>query len=131
MSLVITKYGVNNQYTVKSQTENISDIIDRMIRLAAKLTERFASDIAYDIEYLNDAVKNGKHFDRLLFFRENGVTAWRVNEFDAEAYDSILFNITPIQVWRLEHNPEIMLTKLERVEIFKDRNPWVIDNNTK
>lgn len=131
MPLKITKYGVNNKYTVTDHTDNISDVIDKMIRLVAKLTERWASDIVYDIESLKKAVENEEHFDRILFFRENGVTAWETSELDDKAYNAILINFTPIQTWRLTHNPDIMLTKLERVDIFKDRNPFFIDNNTK
>lgn len=131
MALSIIKYGVNNKYTVIDRTYNISSVIDKMIRLTAKLTERWASDIVYDIESLKKAVENEEHFDKMLFFREHGVTAWSTIELDEDVYDAILFNITPIQVWRLTHDPEITLTKLERVEIFKNRNPWIIDNNTK
>ena len=131
MSIEITKYAINDSYTVRSNTDNISSVIDKMIRLSAKLTERFASDIVYDLEFLNDAVKNGKHYDKILFFRENGVATWPVSGLDEDRYDMLLFNFTPIQTWRLIHDPEIMLTKLERVEIFKNRNPWFVDNNTK
>ena len=105
---------------VTSGTENVSSIIDKMIRLSAKLTESYASDIVYDIEDLNDAVKEKKPLDHLLFFREYGVTTRKVEGFDADAYDSILFNFTPIQVWRLTYNPETTETKLIRVNVRKE-----------
>ena len=101
------------------KTENISTTVDKMIRLAAKLTERFASDIVFDIGDLSSAVKEKKPLDNLLFFREYGVTTRNVETFDVDAYDSILFNFTPIQIWRLTHNPSTMETKLIRVDVRK------------
>lgn len=104
---------------ITSETENVCNIIDKMIQLAAKLTERFASDIVYDIEWLNDAVKEKKPLDNLLFFRENGVTTREANELTTDEYDSLLCCFAPIQVWRLTHNPTTMETKLIRVSIRK------------
>lgn len=104
---------------ITSETENVCNIIDKMIQLAAKLTERFASDIVYDIEWLNDTVKEKKPLDNLLFFRENGVTTMETNELTTDGYDGLLCCFTPIQVWRLTHNPTTMETKLIRVSIRK------------
>ena len=115
----ITNYSCNDNGTT-SYTSNISNVIDKMIRLTAKITECYASDIIYDIENLNNAVENGNEFDRLLFFRECGVTTRKVNGFDMDVYNSLLFNFTPIQIWRLTHNPSTMETKLIRVSIRKE-----------
>lgn len=105
---------------IVSRTENVSSIIDKMIRLTAKLTEHYASDIYYDIKAIVDVVENGKELDRLLFFRECGVTTRETRGFDAEVLDSLLFNFTPIQIWRLTHDPKTMETKLIRVDIRKE-----------
>ena len=102
-----------------SHTENVSNIIDKMVRLAAKCTEYYASDIVYDAMALESAIKAQEPFDRILFFREHGVTAWQTEMFDASAYDSVLFNWTPIQTWRLVHNPVTMETKFIRISISK------------
>ena len=107
--------------TIATRSENISNIIDKLVRLTAKLTERFASDIIYDIDALNNAIKGNETFDRLLFFRECGVTAWATADFDESAYSAILTNFVPIQIWRLTHSPDTMETKLERVHIYKER----------
>ena len=45
----ITNYSCYDDYTVTSNTENVSNVVDKLIRLTAKITERFASDIYYDI----------------------------------------------------------------------------------
>lgn len=105
---------------VTSNTENISNVIDKMIRITAKVTELYASDIVYDIEGLNDAVKNGKALDHLLFFRECGVTTRMTERFGADDYDALLVCFTPIQIWRLTHDPSTMETKLIRVDVRKE-----------
>ena len=119
MNIKITNFSCNDNGTV-SYSENISNIIDKLIRLTAKLTECYASDIIYDIEALNDAVKNGNELDKLLFFRECGVTTRKTESVTATDYDFLLSNWTPIQIWRLTHNPSTMETKLIRVRISKE-----------
>lgn len=115
----ISNHSCNDKGII-SQTENISSIIDKLIRLSAKLTEYYASDIVYDIESLNNAVKNGDSFDKLLFFRECGVTTRETETFNVDVLNSLLFNFTPIQIWRLTHNPITMETKLIRVSVYKE-----------
>ena len=102
-----------------SHTKNVSNIIDKMVRLAAKCTENYASDIVYDAIALELAIKEGKPFDRILFFRENGVTAWQTEMFDESAYDSVLLNFMPIQTWRLTHDPLTTETKFVKIDICK------------
>lgn len=119
MSIRITSHSCYDKGIV-STTDNISTIIDQMIRLTAKLTECYASDIVYDIDNLKDAVSNGNHLDVLLFFRECGVTTRNATEFNEGMLDVILFNFTPIQIWRLTHSPETMETKLIRVDVYKE-----------
>ena len=108
----ITNYSCYNDYTVISNTENISDVVDKLVRLTAKITERFASDIYYDIKSLYDCLDEHEYYDRVLFFRESGV--WTVS---VEDLDKIVDNI---QSWRLTHDPENMITTLVRVDIRKE-----------
>lgn len=108
----IRNYSSYDDYTVTSNTENISDIVDKMIRLAAKITERYASDIYYDIKSLYGCLEENESYDRILLFRESGV--WTVNY---EELDTITEHI---QAWRLTHDPENMITTLVRVDIRKE-----------
>ncbi len=110
----IVKYSSYDDYTVTSNTENISDIVDKMVRLAAKLTERFASDIYYDIKSLYHCLEEHEPYDRVLFFSETGVWAVNVEELD-RVHDHI-------QTWRLTHDPENMITTLVRVGVRKEGN---------
>ena len=110
--LKITNYSCYDNYTVTSNTENISDVVDKMVRLAAKITERFASDIYYDIKSLYHCLEKHESYDRVLFFRESGVWTVSVNELDDM--------VDHIQAWRLTHDPENMITTLIRVYVRKD-----------
>lgn len=118
MEIKITTYSCYDKGTI-STTDNVSNIIDKMIRLTAKLTENYASDIIYDIADLNNAVKEKKSLDNLLFFRENGVTTREIKDFDVDTYESLLCCFTPIQTWRLTHDPATTKTKLIRVDVRK------------
>lgn len=117
MEIRINKYGVNDTYTVRSKTENIHNIVDKMIYLTAKLTEEYASDIYYDIQNLMEAVENKKEMDVLLFFREYGVTTRQMEKFNGNQYDPIYYDFNQIQTWRLTHDPNTTETILERVAI--------------
>lgn len=119
MEIRITNYSCYDNGIV-SETKNVCNIIDKMIRLAAKVTERWASDIVYDINELTDAIENKESIDEILFFRENGVITMETNKLTAECYNDLLCCFTPIQIWRLTHNPSTMETRLIRVNVRKD-----------
>lgn len=119
MEIKITNYSCYDNGIV-SETENVCNIIDKMIRLAAKVTERWASDIVYDINELTDAIKNKESIDEIIFFRENGVITMETNKLTAGRYNDLLCCFTPIQIWRLTHNPSTMETRLIRVNVRKE-----------
>lgn len=112
MQIKITNYSSYDNYTVTSDTENISNVVDKLIRLTAKLTEHFASDIFYDIKRLYECVEEHKPYDCVLFFMENGV--WSV---DCKDIDRVCRHI---QAWRLTYNPHTMHTTLIRVSMRKE-----------
>lgn len=102
-----------------SKANNIVDVADKLICLAAKLTSRFASDIIYDIDVLRDCIKNNTPLDRLLFFRDQGVTARDTSVVTDDMYDALLANFTPIQIWRLVYTPEDEQVVLLQVKLEK------------
>lgn len=67
-----SSYDDDPRFVVRSDTGNISNISDRMVRLAAKITEIYAGDIFYDIDTLNRVVESGKNHAWLLCLREDG-----------------------------------------------------------
>ena len=108
----IVNYSSYDTYTFTSETDNVSNIVDKLIRLSAKITERFAGDIYYDIKSLYRCVEEHEPYDRVLFFREYGV--WTVS------VDELEDMIDHIQAWRLTHDPESMITTLIRVGVRKE-----------
>jgi hypothetical protein len=112
--LKITNHSCYDDYTVASNTENISSITDKLIRLTAKITERYAGDIYYDIKSLYRCIEEHESYDRVLFFRENGVWTVSVEELDNM--------VDHIQAWRLTHDPENIITTLIRVDVRKEGN---------
>ena len=108
----ITNHSNYDDCTVTSNSENISDVVDKLVRLAAKITEHYASDIYYDIKGLYECIEEHEPYDRVLFFREYGV--WAVSYVEV---DRVLEHI---QTWRLTHDPENMMTTLVRVDVRKE-----------
>ena len=108
----ITNYSCHDDYTITSNTENISNIVDKLIRLTAKITERYAGGIYYDIKSLYRCIEEHESYDRVLFFSETGVWAVSVEELDTM--------MNNIQAWRLTHDPEAMMTTLIRVGVRKE-----------
>ena len=113
----ITDFSPHNTCTIKSLTENVSSIVDKMIRLSSEITERFSSDIYYDIQALYQAVGRKEKFDRILFFRLDGVSAYNY------PIRFPYFGINEaIQSWRITHDPESCITILKRVDVIRKEN---------
>ena len=108
----IKNYSCYDNYTVVADTENISSIVDKLIRLTAKITEQYAGDIIYDINTLRNNMANHKAYDKVLFFRESGV--WVV---DVEKLEHYIADSEDIQAWRLTFDPSTVTTTLIRISI--------------
>lgn len=77
MEIKITNYSFYDDGIV-SETKNVCNIIDKMIRLTAKVTERWASDIVYDINELTDAIKIKNQLTRLSSFAKTEFLQWKL-----------------------------------------------------
>lgn len=93
-------HSMYDNWTVQVTGDNVSSIIDKLIRLAAKNTEYFASDIVYTINALQDAVDSKVPYERYLGFRDGGVSARK-----SEDEVSIVYYGDVIQWWKLTHTP--------------------------
>ena len=111
----ITTYSCFDNYTVKDQGTNYSDIVTKMIHLASRICERWASDIVYDANAFIKAIEEGKDFDRYLFFREMGVTGFKPE--DVSSIDGTDF----IQVWHLTYKAETEEQELTRVSVYFEK----------
>lgn len=114
----IEKYSCFGDFTVKDQGTNHSDIVTKMIHLAGRLCERWASDIVYDANSFIKAIEEKQNFDRYLFFREMGVTALKPE--DVGAISSTDF----IQAWHLTYNAETEEQEFTRVRVCLEMRCW-------
>ena len=111
----ISNYSSFNNYTVKDQGTNHSDIVTKMVQLAGRICERYASDIIYDANAFIKAIEEKQDFERFLFFREMGVTAFKKD--DVKAIEGTDY----IQVWRLTYNAETEEQEFTRVSVIFER----------
>ena len=94
----IQNYSSFDNWTVHSCGANMSDVFDKLLRIATKVTERFASDILYLMPVVKRAMDDGVPVDMVIMFRECGVS-WR----EADADDTVTMEsyTNYHQVWRL------------------------------
>ena len=114
----ITDYSCYDNYTVMSVTENISNIIDKLIRLTTKITESYAGDIVYDINTLNSYIEERYPYDKIFFFREHGVATFNTEMVEKDNRRILCDDY--IQTWRLIYDPKTTATMLKRVELRKE-----------
>lgn len=93
----IQSFSCYDNWTVESSGCNLSSILDKILRITTKITERFASDIVYLFPKIEQAVKEHEALDLLLLFREDGVS-WAYADGDTTA---LSFSNIYRQVWRL------------------------------
>ena len=111
----ITNYSCYDNYTVKDKGENHSTIVSKMIQLAGRLCEHYASDIVYDAQDFIEAINNNKDFDKYLFFREMGVTTFKPEDVEC------IEGTTYIQSWHLTYDAETQEQEFTRTEINLER----------
>lgn len=109
-----SNYGIGTDYTHITQGKNPSTAITKLIQLAGRLCEHYASDIVFEAVAFRHAVENDQVYDRTLFFREYGVEAFAPE--DLECIDGTDY----IQSWRLTFNPLTQVQKLQRVTVRKE-----------
>lgn len=93
-------HSMYDNWTVQVTGDNVSSIIDKLIRLAAKNTEYFASDIVYTIEHLNAKVARFEPYTCYLGFRDGGVS-----EYSDPSCLSPYTLGDVVQWWRLTYEP--------------------------
>lgn len=85
-------------------------VADKLIRQTAKVTENYAADIFYDLQWMDE--HQDETIDQLIMIRELGTWMRPVNNEIVE-WDPI--NGMPLQCWRVQGNGEEMWT--ERVTL--------------
>lgn len=86
------------RFHVEETGRNVSGVVDKLIRLTAKLTECYASDIYYTINSLLEAMAKREAFYQILSFRECGVNVWSEPE-------AVSISEGVLQTWELKYVP--------------------------
>lgn len=111
----IQNYSCYDNYTVADKGDNWSRVVTKMVQLAGRFSEHYASDIIYDVNAFIKAIENKQNYDRYLFFRECGVTAFAPDM--AEHIDGTEY----IQAWHLTYNAETEEQEFTRVSVHFER----------
>ena len=115
MTYTIHPYGTNNGYTVKSVNDNISSIMSRMVQIAGRLCEDYASDVYYALCNYDNAVRENCEYDKLIVFYESGVIEYTIEN------DTVNSRPRGIQYWRLTWNPQKKEGVFTRVRLKVER----------
>ena len=124
VTYIIKPFSSYDNYTVASNTSNISSIVDKMIRITAKVTEYYAGDIWFDIRTLLNAQSEHRVLDEVLIFRECGVSTYPVTETDEGQCVVHGGFLSGNQCWQLAHDPEANSTILTRVYLANTTQAW-------
>ncbi len=120
----IKPFSSFDNYTVASITDNVSIVIDKLIRITAKVTEQFAGDIWYDIRTLLDAQEGRTALNEILIFRESGISTHPVSKTEEGYFVVNGGHLSGIQCWNLKHDPERNSTVLSRVYLANTTQAW-------
>lgn len=114
MAYTIHPYSNNKKYTTTSVNDNISSIMSRMIQIAGRLCENYASDVYYTLCSYDDAVRENYEYDRLITFYESGVIERKIENGIVNSKSD------GIQYWRLTWNPKEHVGALTRIYLRKE-----------
>ena len=114
MAYTIYPYGLNNRYTTKSVNGNISSIMSRMVQIAGRLCENYASNIYYALCNYDNAVRENDEYDKLIVFQENGVIERKIENNTVDRKPE------GIQYWRLTWDPKEHVGMFTRIYLRKE-----------
>ena len=115
MAYTMYPYSTDKGNTTKSVNDNISSIMSRMVQIAGRLCEDYASDVYYSLFGYDCAVRENYNYDKLIVFQESGVIEYTIEN------DTVNSRPRGIQYWRLTWNPEECAGMFKRVRLKEER----------
>ena len=115
MTYTIHSYSSFGGYTTKSVNDNISSIMSRMVQIAGRLCEDYASDVYYSLSGYDHAVRENYNYDKLIVFQESGVIEYTIEN------NTVNSRPRGIQYWRLTWNPQKKEGVFTRVRLKEER----------
>lgn len=114
MAYTIHPYSTGKGYIATSVNGNISSIMSRMVQIAGRLCEDYASDVYYALCNYDNAVRENDEYDKLIVFQENGVVEREIENSTVDRKPE------GIQYWRLTWNPKVHVGALIRVNLRRE-----------
>lgn len=114
MAYTIHPYNMGKGNTTKSVNDNISSIMSRMVQIAGRLCEDYASDVYYALCNYDNAVRENDEYDKLIVFQESGVAERKIENGTVDRKPE------GIQYWRLTWNPKEHVGTLIRVSLKRE-----------
>lgn len=133
----IRNYSMYNteKYYAKDEGDRIANIFDKLIEVADRKCDKYKSDVFWDMLSFNKAVEAERQYDRILVFRETGVSAYETSIIkDPETltireYREIKDIADNQNIWRLTHKMgldetghTIWISEFKRVYIHITKN---------
>ena len=115
MAYTMHPYSTDKGNTTKSVNDNISSIMSRMVQIAGRLCEDYASDVYYALCNYDNAVRENCEYDKLIVFQESGVIEYTIEN------DTVNSRPRGIQYWILTWNPEECAGMFKRVRLKEER----------
>ena len=115
MAYTMHPYSTDKGNTTKSVNDNISSIMSRMVQIAGRLCEDYASDVYYSLSGYDHAVRENYNYDKLIVFQESGVIEYTIEN------NTVNSRPRGIQYWRLTWNPEECAGMFKRVCLKEER----------
>ena len=115
MAYTMHPYSTDKGNTTKSVNDNISSIMSRMVQIAGRLCEDYASDVYYTLSRYDHAVRENYNYDKLIVFQESGVIEYTIEN------NTVNSRPRGIQYWRLTWNPEECAGIFKRVCLKEER----------
>ena len=115
MAYTMHPYSTDKGNTTKSVNDNISSIMSRMVQIAGRLCEDYASDVYYSLSGYDCAVRENYNYDKLIVFQESGVIEYTIEN------NTVNSRPRGIQYWRLTWNPEECAGTFKRVRLKEER----------
>lgn len=80
LRMSVYHYGPTGQYSVAAHSVNTAKISDKLVRLTAKITERYAGDVGYILDAFHRAKQQDAARVWILCFRESGVDSYDITD---------------------------------------------------
>lgn len=106
MKLIINDYSSykTSAYYVEDTGDRIASIYDKLIELAFRKCDSYASDVFWDMYTFYESVRDSLPFDKILIFTQHGVSSCSTLEILSNCVPSTIRECARQQnLWRLTH----------------------------